>query len=352
MSQIDNLGGARYAGMLDAEQERQIQSAPRQIIPAGDPIQAEIQEIRTASLMETMESMSLVMGSRLRQNTARKSGDSGAGQALQDMLMRWVPKVEGQALVELSARFSTLGSQGDPLEQMRQGGVPEGAMALLLASLLGDPRLEQKRRRRLEDALSRLLEDESLAIDVFAWLETGAMMNSASLLPLRQLYQRTRNEDEEQPQGIIEWFEEVREWPDRRLRLKLLIRALALDLRQDADHQPARVVAAINELKRLLLFFSMEEHCASVAFSVDVPAEQMLAAVLMLIEQSWVYPDWVEARMREMGIAGDKVFIYLRRMLELLSLLPALCFQDEEQSVQLMEAFEQLQEQWGEEGGN
>ncbi|WPM83957.1 TyeA family type III secretion system gatekeeper subunit [Apirhabdus apintestini] len=233
---------------------------------------------------------------------------------------------------------------------MRQGGVPEGAMALLLASLLGDPRLEQKRRRRLEDALSRLLEDESLAIDVFAWLETGAMMNSASLLPLRQLYQRTRNEDEEQPQGIIEWFEEVREWPDRRLRLKLLIRALALDLRQDADHQPARVVAAINELKRLLLFFSMEEHCASVAFSVDVPAEQMLAAVLMLIEQSWVYPDWVEARMREMGIAGDKVIIYLRRMLELLSLLPALCFQDEEQSVQLMEAFEQLQEQWGKRG--
>jgi type III secretion system TyeA family effector delivery regulator len=294
--------------------------------------------------METMESMSLVMGSRLRQNSGRKNSDRDRSNQLQDTLMRWVPKVEGQRLVELVMRFPMLGAGGrDPIAEMQQGGVPNGAMVLLLASLLGDPRLDHKRRRRLEDALARLLEDETIGVDVFAWLELGAL-NKNDLLPLRQLIQRTRQEDDD-GEGMAGWFAKVKEWPDRRARLRVLIRALALDLKPDGDYQSVRIVNAITELKRLLLFFSMEDHCASVAFSVGIPPEQMLSEVLLLLEQSWIYPDWITSRITAMGLADGAVFIWVRRMLELLRFIPSPCFQDEEQCDQLIEAFTQLQEQ-------
>jgi len=346
MSQIDHLGSPLYSALSDNDEAAANNNVPRQVMPASNPIQSELQEIRAASLMETMESMSLVMGSRLRQQAGgRKTDSADRSSQLQEMLMRWVPKVEGQRLVELVARFSTLGADGgDPIAQMQQGGVPDGAMVLLLASLLGDPRLGQKRRRRLEDALARLLEDESIGVDAFAWLDMGAL-NKNELLPLRQLYQRARRDDEENPRGMAAWFAEVQEWPDRRARLRVLIRALALDLKADGDYAPARIVSAINELKRLLLFFSMEDHCASVAFSVGIPAEYMLSEVLLLLEQSWIYPDWIASRMAMMNLTGDMAFIWLRRMLELLRFIPSPCFQDEEQCEQLIEAFTQLQQQ-------
>lgn len=346
MSQIDGLGGVRYNRTTGSDDGKSV-ATPRQIIPAGNPLQAEIQEIRAESLMETMESMSLVMGTRLRQNQSKKGADTESNSRLQELLMRWVPKVEGRMLVELAARFPMLGTEGDPIAQMRQGGVPDGAMVLLLASLLGDPRLEHKRRKRLEDALSKLLEDESLGIDIFSWLELGELKKD-ELLPLRQLYQRTKRDDEESPQGMVAWFSEVREWPDRCQRLKVLIRAMALDLKPDSGNQPAKIVTAINELKRLLLFFSMEDLCASVAYSVAIPEEEMLAEVLLLLEQSWIYPDWIQARMKRLNIDGERTFIWLRRMMELLRFIPSPCFQDDEQCGQLLEAFEQLQEQYEE----
>ncbi|MGL5968941.1 MAG: TyeA family type III secretion system gatekeeper subunit [Kluyvera sp.] len=345
MSQIDNLGTAFYRAATSEENDSLATNRPQQIIPASLSLQSELQDIRQSSLMETMESMSLVMGGRLRQNGVKKEAASSRSDQLQDMLLRWVPKVEGQRLVELVERFSMLGAEGeDPIAKMQQGGVPDGAMVLLLASLLGNGRLDQKRRRRLEDALAFLLEDDAITLDALAWLEPG-MMTGSDLLPLRQLYQRTRREDQEQPQGMSSWFSEVQEWPDRRARLRVIIRALALDLKRDADNQPVRIASAIGELKRLLLFFSMEEHCAFVAQSVNIAAEYMLSEVLLLLEQSWIYPDWIASRMSIMGLCGDRAFIWIYRMLELLRFIPGPCFLDEDQCDQLIEAFTQLQEQ-------
>jgi len=345
MSQIDNLGAILYRAPTSEESDSAAVNRPQQIVPASLSLQSELQDIRQSSLMETMESMSLVMGGRVRQSGGRKETVTSRSDQLQDMLLRWVPRVEGQRLAELVERFSMLGADGeDPLAKMQQGGVPDGAMVLLLASLLGNGRLDQKRRRRLEDALATLLEDDAITINALAWLEPDVMA-SGDLLPLRQLYQRARREDEEHPQGMLTWFKEIQEWPDRRARLRVLIRALALDLKRHADNQPVRVASAIGELKRLLLFFSMEDHCAFVAQSVNIAEEYMLSDVLLLLEQSWIYPDWIASRMAKMDLSGDRAFIWIRRMLELLRFIPGPCFLDEEQCDQLIDAFTQLQEQ-------
>jgi type III secretion system TyeA family effector delivery regulator len=348
VSQIDFGGNPRYSPVIDSgdgNTSSPLKGSSRQVIPASSPLQSEQQQVNAASLMETMESMSLVMGARLRQNAGRSKSASDSSSQLQEMLLRWVPKVEGEKLASLVTQFSMLGAgQGDPIAQMQQGGVPDGAMILLLASLLKDSRLEHKRRRRLEDALDLLLKDESILVDVFSWLELNES-DRRNLLPLRQLYQRTRQDDDQNPQGMAAWFSEVKEWPDRRARLRILIRAMAIDLKRDSDDQPVRIVNAIGELKRLLLFFSLEDHCSSVAWSVGVPAEHMLAEILLLLEQSWIYPDWIATRMAMMNLPHDLQFVWLRRMLELLRFIPTPCFQDEEQCDQLIEAFTQLQDQ-------
>ncbi|MCT4700522.1 TyeA family type III secretion system gatekeeper subunit [Enterobacteriaceae bacterium H20N1] len=347
MSQIDALWSNSYSE-INRERADDISTTNQQLFPATTPLTAQVEEGAEASLMETMESMGLVMGSRLLQGNGRKDDDKDKSTRLYEMLLKWVPRVEGGALVELVTGFSTLGNDpGDVVEQMREGGVPEGAMVLLLASLLADPQIERKRRRRLEDALTFLLDDEAISIDLLAWVELGNLPRDA-LLPLRQIYQQIRQRDDDEAQqekGLAGWFNEVREWPDRRTRLRVLIRALALDLRADADHHPVKVVTALGELKRLLLFFSMEDHCASVAFSVGVEPERMLAEVLHLLEQTWIYPDWLEQRIGMMGISGSRIFTYLRQMQDLLRFMPSPCFQDDDQAVQLAEAFEQLQEQ-------
>lgn len=345
MSQINNLSSLFNSGMQENNDVDVVSNIPRQIVPAANSLHSEIQRIRYESLMETMESMSLVMGSRLRNFGGRGFTTTERSGQLQDMLMRWVPKVEGLMLVELVDRFPMLGADdNDPIAQLQLCDVPDGAMVLLLASLLGNPRLEHKRRRRLEDALSRLLEDESIGVDIFGWLEIGAI-NKNDLLPIRQLMQRVKRDDEELLGGMGGWFAEVKEWPDRNQRLRVLIRAMALDLKPDGNYQSAKIVNAINELKRLLLFFSMEEHCASVAWSVGIPAETMFSEVLLLLEQSWIYPDWIASRMAIMGLTDDISFIWVRRMLELLRFIPSPCFLDDGQCDQLIETFTQLQEQ-------
>lgn len=353
MSQIDGGWNHRFSGM-GSEPAEETAVANRQMFPATTSLSLLTEEVMDSSLMETMESMSLVMGSRIRQESGRKTGAKNSSDRLSDALMNWVPKVEGGALIELLSRFSDLGSApGDLIEQMRQGGAPEGAMVLLLASLLADPRIEHKRRRRLEDAMAQLLEDEAIGIDMLAWVEMGDVAGDG-LIPLRQIYQRIRQRDDESEpdRGLASWFDEIREWPDRRVRLRVLIRALALDLSADADHHPVKVVAAMSELKRLLLFFSMEDHCASVAFSAGIDPERLFAEMLFLLEQTWVYPDWLEQRIRMLNVREERIFVYLRQMRELLHFMPAPCFQDEEQAEQLLGAFEQLQEQYEEQSGS
>ncbi|CAI1009324.1 TyeA family type III secretion system gatekeeper subunit [Serratia quinivorans] len=345
MSQIDPPGKAIISHPTAPEKTDISHSAVQQRIPAPRPLQAQLQELRAASLLETMESMSLMVGSRLRANDKKMQAKDSSAQ-LHEMLMHWVPKVEGATLATLTAQFSQLGwGDADPLMVMQQAGTPPGAMALLLASLLEDQQLDPRRRKRLEKALADLLADDNVTLDILAYLDPMELGNS-DLLPLKQLWQRTRQDEQQTPQGMSAWFNEVRHWPERRSRLRLLIRALALELAPEVGEQLQRIVAAMNELKRLLLFLSVEDFCRWVANDVGIDAEQMLTMLILLLDQSWVYADWLEQQLYGLHIAEKQIFRWLRQMLELLRMLPAPCFQDEEQCGQLIEAFEQLQQRW------
>ncbi len=340
MSQIDDLNNNYFLRTHDSQQDIPIKQETLK-----QPMQVSIQQVRSEGQQEAMEAISLVMGNRARQfvRTKGSADKETRGRNLLKTLTGFTPKVENVALVELLTQFSMLGSEkGDPLAELAAEGLSNGASLALLASLLNQPHLERNRRKRLEKSLLELLEDEWASIDMFTWLALGDT-DPNQLIPLKNIYHRIRQNEDQQEQSLNDWFVQVQQWPDRTQRLKVLIRALALDLRKENANQIARIASAINELKRLLLFFSLEELCASAASTIGLTADGVLAEILHLIEQPWIYPDWIESRMEFMQLDENQQRIWIKQIQRLLKNIPDPCFQDDDQYHQLMEAFIQYQ---------
>jgi type III secretion system TyeA family effector delivery regulator len=341
MAGVSGLGNIFQPQVQSEEPE-----APKpftQMVPPRGPSLPTQQSVQSGALAEAMESMSLVMGSRLR-TFERKQEDKTRGNALGDKLAAWVPKVSGPALAELMSQFSQLGSgPRNPLEILQQAGVSAGVMALLLAGLLQEKGMSADRRRRLEQALATLLEDDSLPVDMFAWLELGKL-EKHSLVPIRMLYERSRK-GEDSPETLLAWYQEVCEWPEREKRLKVLIQALAMELSIEGDRsQFPRIVSVIQELKRLLLFFNLAEHSLWVARAGGMERETMLREILNMLSQLWIFMDWVAERLASYSLPLDKQIAWTHAMLEFIRTLPSLCFRDDEHQGQIVEALEQLQD--------
>ncbi|MGG4608845.1 TyeA family type III secretion system gatekeeper subunit [Providencia sp. Me31A] len=338
MSQIDDLNNNYSLRVTDSQPDIPIK--PEML---KQPMQVNIQQVRSEGQQEAMEAISLVMGNRARQFVrAKGSADKEtSGRSLLKRLTGSTPKVKSVALVKLLTQFSMLGSEkGDPLAELVAEGLSNGACLALLASLLNQPHLERNRRKRLEKSLLELLEDEWASIDMFTWLDLGDV-DSNQLIPLKNIYHRIRQNDSQKEQSLNDWFVQVQQWPERTQRLKVLIRALALDLRKENANQIARIATAINELKRLLLFFSLEDLCAAVASTVGLTADDVLAEIFHLIEQPWIYPDWIESRMEFMQLDDNQQRVWIKQIQVLLKNIPDPCFQDDDQYHQIMEAFVQ-----------
>lgn len=308
-----------------------------------EPIQTRLQNISDDSMAETLESMSLVMSSRLRQWD--KKGDAKTSRSsMQNQIIGWVPKIEGGLIVDLISQFPNLGmGQQDPLDTLVQAGVETGAMVLLLASILNSPHMENSRRKKLERALERLLEKEGITIDMLGVLELENCTQD-DLYQIKQLYQRSKRQ-EEGGKDLLEFYNEICDWPEREKRIVVLIRALGLDLGIEGDRQQlGRILQSIKDLKRLLIFLGVEEHALFVAASLDMSGETILRESLYLLSQYWIYPEWLEERVGQIGIPPDQSGLYVRKMLELLRFVPEMCFNDEDHYAQLLDAFEKLQD--------
>jgi len=341
------MAGVNGLGNIYIPQSQQEEpDAPKpfsQILPPRGPTLPSQQSVQSSAMAEAMESMSLVMGSRLRDHE-RRTDNKGRSGALSEKLTAWVANVSGPALVELMSQFSDLGSGAhNPLAILEQAGLEPGVMALLLAGLLQGKSMPSTRRRRLEQALATLLEDDTLSVDMFAWLELSGL-DKQNLIPVRMLYERSRN-GEDSPESLMAWYQEVCDWPDREKRLKILIQALALELNFEGDRtQLTRIAHSIQELKRLLLFFNLAEHSAWVATAAGMEHDKMLREILNLLSELWVYADGISERLDAWNIPISRQIACLRAMLEFIRTLPSLCFRDDEHQGQITEALEQVQD--------
>ncbi|MEW9809479.1 MAG: TyeA family type III secretion system gatekeeper subunit [Candidatus Symbiodolus clandestinus] len=319
----------------------------QRVVPAQSVLetaQTALSGVDTVALQETLEEMGLALGGRLK-DLKRRDENQGV-RSTQEAVIELVESLEDQTLMTELEPFGNLGEdEGNPLETLQESNIPPGKQILLIAAILAYKRPNQQRRRRLERALASLLmNDEEWGLQLFGYLEMGELPDNA-LSALKTIYQRSRRDDQPQ-QSMAEWFAEVKEWTERQQRIQVLLRALAFDLRLTADHsQQNRLAATIADLRRLLLFLGMESDCITLAQTFHLSEERVLNEILEIIEQIWIYPEWLAGRLQSLEVAEAQQPYYLRCLTELLQLLPDPCYKDSDQKDQIMQALLALQDQ-------
>ncbi|OJA97493.1 SepL/TyeA/HrpJ family type III secretion system gatekeeper [Burkholderia ubonensis] len=328
----------------------------REIIPAGSALDLaqevladlpldfgamppEIAGVTAESLAETLEDIGFVVGTRMRE-PRRAQADGAADRprtrSMLQQLIRQISAVSAAQLHDLRRRIPGFDELEDAGDAMRAAGMNDGEMALLLGAVLEEGRLSGARRRRAEAQLATVLSGDAWALQLFSHLEFGRA-GHAGLAELRQLYQQAVARE----RRLTQWFDEFRRLPDRRRKLQTLIRALAFELSSEGPAMDARLAAVITDLKRILQFLGIEDHCRRCADGLraaEIDGDALIAALLEIVEQNWLSPAWLDAHTQRMIRDAPLRYRHAKGMMELVKLLPDDCFDDADQRATILDA--------------
>ncbi|WP_145566885.1 TyeA family type III secretion system gatekeeper subunit [Yersinia aleksiciae] len=296
----------------------------------------ELLEIRQAvlgeSMVETMEEIGLSLGSRLKDKKSVEAEERN--QRRQHLLMKLVAQLSDSASNLLPQSIPPDIDMALLASKLRQGGLSAGQQILLLASMMSYHQNNPLRRRSLSQLLGPLLESEGWEIELFGLLEFGTA-GSRSLGALKQLFQQSIHQSE---LSVAEWFTRVSRWPQRQQRIRILMRAMAFDLScQPPPKHGERLAATLYQLRRLLMFLGLEDHCDRVGSACGVSGDVILSEVLAVVGQPWLFNNWLQPRVEIITGPDAKTRRgFIRRFYELFKLMPVECFNDEEHQAQIL----------------
>ncbi len=291
--------------------------------------------IDKASYVETIEDIGFAIGARTRDSRALREGRVDKSRA--KAMLGKLAEVATEHADELRARVPGIEQSPAPYDEMRRAKFDAGEMALVLAACLRGGKLDEKARRRLEDALSAVMESEEWVLLLFNRLEFGATGRSG-LAELRHLYRRASM----QRPRLAQWFQELRGLGNRKRKLKTLIRALAFELSAEGLAVGAQLAAVIGDLKRILHFFGMEDHCDRLAGTLDIAGmdgNALLGLLIDAVQESWLDKSWIEDRASKLVDDDAHQYPLVQGLKEIVKLLPDDCFNDEDQQETLLDAF-------------
>ncbi len=292
----------------------------------------ELSEVRQTALEETMEEIGLSLGSRLKDQKSVEAEERN--QRRQQLLVKLIAQLSASAdsllpkHIPLDMDISLLASQ------LRQGGLSAGQQILLLAAMMAYSKNNLLRRRSLSQLLEPLLESDGWEIELFGLLELGSK-ESRELGAVKQLFAQSIEQSE---LSITEWFAQVSRWPKRQQRVRVLMRAVAFDLSsQPPPKRGERLAGTLRQLRRLLVFLGLEDHCSRMGRACAVDGDVILSEVLAVVGQPWLFSHWLQPRIE--AISGQDINAhsrFIRRFYELFNLMPIDCFNDQEQQQQIL----------------
>ncbi|MFW7522877.1 HrpJ domain-containing protein [Vibrio ostreicida] len=302
---------------------------------------AALAEMRSEAIEETMESLSLGLSSMARRlNVGGKEQNpmmDGVEKLLQQM-----DKMARQSINRIAEQLSRFSDAGQMFKAMESSGLEKGQMALVLTALLGFKGLPPSIRKQLKQRLIDILAEEEIELEILA-ASQGLNVGKEGLRAVRQLYQNAKRGE----QGLAHWFELLKQHQDRRQYIRVLIRAMAepLDQGQTRDDM-TKVVATIDDLKRLLLFMTFEDHCQSLAKATGLDPHRVMSVTIELLEQSWTYPDALSLIIGRLPLVEERKVIFLRRWKGLMAVMSEGCYRDVEQKEHVQEVMLELLDQW------
>lgn len=320
-------------------------------------IEAAIAQNEEAAFAESQENLSFALGVRFRRTGERDvRDDKQRARALFEQQMHRFSRVNGAQFETLRGQLRDLPFVPDPHLLIRQMQMSAGHAALVVAAWLADSGLDAGTRTRLRRTLEELTSSETWAIEAFAALECGGGQRPgmALLQQLKSLFRQSQG-----PQrSLTQWFEECRRFPQRRARLRALMQALGLELgAEQADADTQRLAAVVDDLRRVVLFLTMESACEQSAQAIRAAGcrafetDTMIAEVLTLLDQPWAGAEWLAQRAAHLGMVTVAARYALSR--ELTQLVKAAhdgCFRDETQRETLGEALDVWRTEIAQEG--
>lgn len=292
--------------------------------------------VTTESLTGTLEEMGFALGARARARGVLVREQPTERTRQRSMLQR-VGALASEQVDELSLRVPEIDDSSNPFDDMRRRGFDIGEMALLLGARLARKDLTPDARQRLENALSTVMADDTWVLQLFNRLEFGAAGRDG-FAELRMLYQRASA----MRPHLAQWFAQLRGLKDRKRKLKTLIRALAFELSAEGPATDLRLAGVIADLKRILHFLGIEDHCEQLAGSLTrerMEGDDVLGVVIEIVQQPWLDTQAIAQQARSVIQHSESQYPFAARLKELIKLLPTDCFEDEMQRGAMLDVF-------------
>ena len=310
-------------------------------------VEATIAQNEEAAFAESQENLSFALGVRFRRTGERDVRDEKhRARALFEQQMHRFARVNNAQFETLRGQLRDLPFVPDPHQLIRQAQMSPGHAALVVAAWLADGGLDTGTRARLRRTLEELTSAETWAVEAFAALECGdgKSPGMALLQQLKSLFRLARGAQ----RSLVQWFDECRRFPQRRARLRALMQALGLELgAQQADADTQRLSAVVDDLRRVVLFLTLESACEQSARVMRAAgchafeADAMISEMLTLLDQPWAGAEWLAQRAAHLGMATVAArYAFARELTQLVKAAHEGCFRDETQREALEEALD------------
>lgn len=325
MSTVNNNHHSLFLNDVDlrhsTENEKEATVA-RQISPGNSVMVAAFEAMTAENKMETAE----IIGFRLGENYKNLTGKTRSERS-QEFLLKFIMQSEKAGGITTLLQENSSQKMNSDLFLAQQ--------ILQTGYLLTQQGHNPLRRRALAQQLEDLMKEEGWEIALFGALEFNGMPKQ-NLAPLKRLFQQVMDDEE---YSVISFFEKIKEWSDRKRRIKILLRAMAFELNsQPASEKGRRLKVMIDRLKRLLLFLGLEERCQAVASSYQIEGDILLSEILYITAQSWVFKDWLEERLdNALNLKNKQKLQFIFDLTVLFKTMPDGCFVDDDHREQILE---------------
>lgn len=316
--------------MLTPAGDRDINPPPAQeegLSPMAMAMQ-ELQETSGSALFETLEEMGMALSNKLRED--KKWVQSEQLERRQKTLLNVIQRMLEQNGGQL------------PLPSSKGNNTPEMEVAqriLIAAMALTTKDVSSKAKKSLKETLNALMAEEGWEITLFGMMELSSI-DKVTSEAIKRLMQQAMDEDDI---PLSEWFCRVADWPDRRERVRILLRTMAFELSLCVQgSQRRRLAAVLARLRRLLLFFGLEKECQREERICQLPNNSLLSLLIAITSESWLFTDWLREQLAPLVISRQMLNRLLHHLDAVFTLMPDACFKDDDQRVQILGVIREL----------
>ncbi|MFC7506695.1 TyeA family type III secretion system gatekeeper subunit [Pantoea stewartii] len=279
----------------------------------------ELEETSGSALIATLEDMGMALSGRFKD--LQQADLKERLEQRQQALLRMVQRMQEQA-------------DGIPTQLTQpHSGSSLGQQLLGVAVLLLAEKPNSKRRKALSEKLAELMSEQGWEISLFGMLELGQVSKGA-LAQINRLFQQAMDEE---VTSLAEWFQRIMNWPDRRQRLKVLLRMMAFELSACVvGSQQQRLAGVLVRLRRLLVFLGLEQECLRIESACEMASGTLLPFLIEMTNESWLFDEWLAPRLAQRAASVRLYNRLLQHLDALFSLMPEACFNDEDQREQIL----------------